>query len=234
MLFMEMVRLGDTVEKMSDYVSGIGKSYENKYQDLENKLANSEKNLMVMSQRTNSGSEVLNELGDKLMSRLTTAESNMLMLGKEQVKDKEAIAKLVSQNDRVGEDLQLLLRNMQADFQSSLENRMQETVNRLMSEHEERIRSQEEIKKNLDLRERIAAEKQMSERMENKAKYDTMDALVRAELLKKEESIRSLHKAMEDQFRNLMTELQGEGSRRKEQEAAFRGEIKRVQDNLRK
>jgi len=41
--------------------------------------------------------------------------------------------------------------------------------------------------------------------METKAKYDTMDALVRAELLKKEESIRSLHMAMEDQFRSLMT-----------------------------
>ena len=111
---------------------------------------------------------------------------------------------MLAQNDRLGEDLQLLLRNMQADFQSKLENRVQETVNRLMVEHEERLRSQEEIKKNLDLRERVMAEKQMSERMENKAKYDTMDALVRAELLKKEESIRSLHKAMEDQFRSMM------------------------------
>ena len=55
-----------------------------------------------------------------------------------------------------------MLRNMQADFQSKLENRVQETVNRLMVEHEERLRSQEEIKKNLDLRERVMAEKQMS------------------------------------------------------------------------
>lgn len=47
----------------------------------------------------------------------------------------------MAQNDRMGEDLQLLLRNMQADFQSKLENRVQETVNRLMMEHEERIRS---------------------------------------------------------------------------------------------
>lgn len=103
-----------------------------------------------------------------------------------------------------------------------------------MHEHEERLRSQDEIKKNLDLRERIISEKQMSEKMENKAKYDTMDALVRNELLKKEESIRSLHKAMEDQFRSMMNELQSEGGRRKEQEAAMRAEIRRVQDNLRK
>lgn len=68
---------------------------------------------------------------------------------------------------------------MQADFQSKLENRVQETVNRLMMEHEERIRSYEEIKKNLDLRDRISNEKQMSEKMETKAKYDTMDSLVR-------------------------------------------------------
>ena len=85
-----------------------------------------------------------------------------IFIKKEQVKDKEAIAKLLAQNDRLGEDLQLLLRNMQADFQSKLENRVQETVNRLMVEHEERLRSQEEIKKNLDLRERVMAEKQMS------------------------------------------------------------------------
>lgn len=150
------------------------------------------------------------------------------------MKDKEAISRLLAQNDRMGEDLQLLLRNMQADFQSKLENRVQETVNRLMMEHEERVRAHEEIKKNLDLREKVNAEKQMSDRMESKAKYDTMDALVRNELLRKEESIRALHKAMEDQFRSLMGELQAEGARRKEQESLFRGEIKHVQDNLRK
>ena len=123
----------------------------------------------------------------------------------------------MAQNDRLGDDLQLLLRNMQADFQSKLENRVQETVSRLMVEHEERLRSQQEIKKNLDLRERVMAEKQMSEKMENKAKYDTMDSLVRNELLKKEESIRSLHRAMEDQFRSMMAELNAQGGRRKEQ-----------------
>jgi hypothetical protein len=58
------------------------------------------------------------------------------VIQKEQVKDKEAISRLLAQNDRMGEDLQLLLRNMQADFQSKLENRVQETVNRLMMEHE--------------------------------------------------------------------------------------------------
>ncbi len=38
---MEVVRLGDTVEKMSEYVSGMSKGYEAKYQDLESKFSNS-------------------------------------------------------------------------------------------------------------------------------------------------------------------------------------------------
>ncbi len=78
----------------------------------------------------------MNELGEKLMMRLNTSESNLLMLGKEQVKDKEAIAKLLAQNDRTSEDLQLLLRNMQSDFQSRLENRVHEMVNKVMQEHD--------------------------------------------------------------------------------------------------
>ena len=53
---MEVVRLGDTVEKMSEYVNNISKSYDSKYQELEGKLSNADKNLAVVSQRTSSGS----------------------------------------------------------------------------------------------------------------------------------------------------------------------------------
>ena len=80
-LFMEVVRLGDTVDKMNDYVNSVTKSHESKYQELENKMSNSDKNMMIVSQRTSSGSDVMNELGDKIMSRLNTSESNLLMLG---------------------------------------------------------------------------------------------------------------------------------------------------------
>lgn len=38
---MEVVRLGDTVEKMSEYVNNISKGYDIKYQELESKLSNS-------------------------------------------------------------------------------------------------------------------------------------------------------------------------------------------------
>ena len=41
-------------------MNSLGRNYEAKYQDMENKLSSSEKNLMIMSQKTSSGSEVLN------------------------------------------------------------------------------------------------------------------------------------------------------------------------------
>ena len=53
--------------------------------------------------------------------------------------------------------------------------------------------------------------------MENQAKYNNISAEVRQEFIKKEDSIRSLQKAMEDQFRSMMGEIQSEGGRRKEQ-----------------
>lgn len=114
------------------------------------------------------------------MDRLQTAENNLLILGKERVKDKETINQLISQNDRMGEDMQSLLRNMQGDFQNKLENRISETVNRLIAEHEERVNSQEEIKRNLDMRERMAMEKQNHDKEEFRARYENMDVLVRA------------------------------------------------------
>lgn len=89
------------------------------------------------------------------MDRLQTAENNLAILGKERIKDKETINQLIAQNERIGEDVQGLIKNLQGEFQNKLENRISETVSRLMYEHEERINAQEEIKKNLDMRERI-------------------------------------------------------------------------------
>ena len=73
------------------------------------------------------------------------------------------------------------------------------------------------------------AEKQLSEKMEVMSQYDKMDHLVKNEFMKKEETIRALNNYMEEQFRNMMKELQNEAIKRKEQETAFRAEIKRVQ-----
>lgn len=47
--------------------------------------------MALLSQNNSTGSELINSFGDKIMDRLQTAESNLLVLGKERVKDKEQI-----------------------------------------------------------------------------------------------------------------------------------------------
>ena len=55
------------------------------------------------------------------MDRLQTAESNLLVLGKERVKDKEKIKDLIVQNERIGKDIEVLVKNLQGDSQNKLE-----------------------------------------------------------------------------------------------------------------
>ena len=40
-LFMQLVRLGDTIEKTKDQMNGSSRMYENRIQDLQQKLINS-------------------------------------------------------------------------------------------------------------------------------------------------------------------------------------------------
>lgn len=68
-----------------------------------------------------------------------------------------------------------MITNMQTDFQNKLENRMNETMNRLMREHEERVRAQEEIRRNLDMMGRVNHEKQQTDSLEHKARLNDMD-----------------------------------------------------------
>ena len=68
-----------------------------------------------------------------------------------------------------------MLRTMQNDFQGRLENRVTEIVNRMVYEREERMTAQEDIKKNLDLRERMIAEKQIAEKDKIENRYLNMD-----------------------------------------------------------
>lgn len=55
-LFMEVVRLADSVEKIENGMGTVGRNYESRLQELEHKLANSERNLALMAQRTTNGS----------------------------------------------------------------------------------------------------------------------------------------------------------------------------------
>lgn len=65
-------------------------------------------------------------------------------------------------------------------------------------------------------------------------KYSTMDSMVRAEFIRKDEAIRALHNILETQIRAVQTNLKQEEHNRYQFENELRGEFLKYQENLRK
>lgn len=79
-----------------------------------------------------------------------------------------------------------------SSWQNKLDTKVSEIVSRLVMEHEDRIRSSEEMKANFEMRDRINGEKSNYEREEMRERYNALDALMRTEFQRKDESIKSL------------------------------------------
>jgi len=77
-------------------------------------------------------------------------------------------------------------------------------------------------------------ERQQYEREEMRERYNTMDALVRAEFERKDEAIRTLHNIVETQVRALQGGLKQEELARTQFESFLREEMGRFQDEVKK
>jgi len=54
-------------------------------------------------------------------------------------------------------------------------------VNRIVTEHEERVKQHDEFKNQVEMRDQLQQERSQYEREEMREKYESMDSLVRAE-----------------------------------------------------
>ena len=69
---------------------------------------------------------------------------------------------------------------------------MTDLVNRLLLEQEERMRSLDDIRYQLDIKDKMLEEKSKHEREEMRDRYAAMDAVVRSEFQRKDEAILAL------------------------------------------
>lgn len=74
---------------------------------------------------------------------------------------------------------------------------MTDLVNRLLLEQEERMRSLDDIKYQIDMKEKMNSEKAKHEREEMRDRYSAMDSIVRAEFQRKDEAILALQNSLE-------------------------------------
>ena len=233
-LFSEVVRIGDAQDKNTDQIHTLNLSLENRIQQLEGKFVLNEKSTNSSLHKGEMGYKNLGELSDRIDKRTQQIEANMIGLGKEQMKDKDAIARIEALNSKMTDDLKGLLTNMQSEFQQKLENKNIELVNRIVNEHVERQRQQEDIKQQVDVRSKLIEDKVGYEREEMRDRYMALDVLVRAEFQRKEEAVKSLNEMIENNVKNLQNNIKDEEYSRGQFENAIRLEVSKMQEVLKK
>lgn len=233
-LFNEVVRIGETQEKQSKDIYSLNSDMESRLRGLESKFILSEQNMNQLITKGETGINYMSEWNEKLDSRIQQLETNLIGLGKEQMKDRDSVVRMEVLNQKITTDLKQLLSSMQSDYQTSLESRVTEVLNRITIEHEERKRSEEDLKHQMDVRTKLQEEKINYEKEEMRDRYMAMDSLVRAEFQRKEESIRSLGDLIENNIKRIQTSIKQEEITRDQFEAAMRVEMQRMQEILNK
>ena len=98
---------------------------------------------------------------------------------------------------RNNEDFKSVIGSVESEFQGRLELKMTDLVNRLLLEQEERMRSVEDIRYQLDIKDKLNQEKSKHEREEMRDRYSTMDAVVRAEFQRKDEALMAIQTSLD-------------------------------------
>ena len=84
-------------------------------------------------------------------------------------------------NLKNNEDFRNMLNGMQNDFGNKLEIKITDLVNRILLEADERSRGMNDMKYQIDVKDKMMMEKQKYEREEMRDRYNAMDAVVKAE-----------------------------------------------------
>ena len=228
-LFEEIVRLGEVMEKSEEKISALELAIEGRVGGLESGKMMVEKRLEEVQGKGEGAMGQVVSWNQKLESRVQQLEATLFVLGREQVRDKENITKVDVTNQKMAEQIRDLLVNLQGDYSSKLEVKMTEVVNRIVMEHEERVKGMDELRQTMNLKEKLNADKQNYEREEMRDRFVGLDSLVRAELSRKDEQIKIIQDQMEGQIKALTGLLKEEETHRQQQEAIFRDDFVKLQ-----
>lgn len=135
----------------------------------------------------------MSELAEKMERRVHNLEDVLQMMNNEQKAEKSKTARLEVNDD----GLRVHMSVIQKDIADKLEMRMTEVVQRLLLEQDERMKGHEDLRYQLDIKEKLINEKSKYEWEEMRDRYQTMDAIVRAEFQRKDEAILAIQNNLE-------------------------------------
>ncbi|CAD8113035.1 unnamed protein product [Paramecium sonneborni] len=231
-LFMEMVRLGELQEKLQESLSTSHQHFEQRINGMESKIYNGEKALIQVAQRGDSGMNFINETNERIEKRVMALEANLLALGKDQLKDHEQINRVDMANQRIQEEFKGMLQLIQQDYTQRLDTRVTEVINRIVMEHEQRVKTMEEMKQAQSLKDQINMERLQYEREEVISQLRSLEQFQRVDSQKKDEAIRSLQTIIETQVNQILVNIQNEEAQRYSHEVQLRGDLLKIQENI--
>lgn len=80
---------------------------------------------------------------------------------------------------------------------------MTELINRMLQEQDDRLRQVEEIKQQMEMKDKINNQQVRYERDEMRDRYQAMDSVVKAEFQRKDEAIMGLQQSIDTQLRTI-------------------------------
>ena len=101
----------------------------------------------------------LNEVFEKVEGKLMGLEQNFSLMAMEQNKEKENVGRMEVMSLKNNEEFRGMVGSLQNDFQYKLEVKMTDLVNRLLTEQEERQRQMEDMRYQMEMKDRMDKEK---------------------------------------------------------------------------
>ena len=150
---------------------------------------------------TNQG--ILADIIDKMETKVLSMEQNVDILRNEFNRERDNLGRLELTNLRNNEDFKNAVGQIQVDFGSKLEIKMTELINRMLQEQDDRLRQVEEIKQQMEMKDKINNQQVRYERDEMRDRYQAMDSVVKAEFQRKDEAIMGLQQSIDTQLRTI-------------------------------
>ena len=155
-------------------------------------------------------------------------EQQLYLLKNDFGRERDNVGRLEITGLKNNEDFKNVVNQIQVEFGGKLEVKMTDLVNRLLLEQEERMRQVDEIKYQMDIKDKIAGEKSKHERDEMRDRYSAMDSVVKAEFQRKDEALLGLQQSLDQQVRTINGWIKQEEIARNQQEINMRTEIQKA------
>ena len=140
-------------------LQGLNSQLEQRIAILEQRLGSTEQNTQLVNRKGDAAQLILNELHERLEGKLANLEQGFQLMNLEHNREKENVGRIEVANIKNSEEFRGMVGNLQNEFQYKLEVKITDLVNRLLHEQEERARQMDDIRYQIDVKDKMDKEK---------------------------------------------------------------------------